>query len=50
MNEPIRDALLDLKRQIHDKAVYPSKSAGISPYISLKVFDAILQNYLNGLK
>ena len=42
-SEVAQDALLDLKRQIHDKAVYPHLS-GISPYISLKVFDAILNN------
>lgn len=38
--------LLELKKQIHDKATYPHGS-GIDPYISLKVVDAILQGYLN---
>ena len=38
--------LFDLKRQIHDKAVRPH-SAGIDAYISLKVFDAVLQNIIN---
>lgn len=45
----IKNALLELKKQIHDKATYP-ETQGISPYISLKVVDAILQNYLNNLK
>ena len=47
--EVARDILSDLKKQIHDKAVRPH-NAGIDAYISLKVFDAILQNYLNNLK
>ena len=49
MNESTRDALLALKREIHDKATYPSVQ-GVSPFISIKVFDAVLQNYLNSLK
>lgn len=47
--EIARDILSDLKRQIHDKAVHPH-SAGVDAYISLKAFDAILQNYINSLK
>lgn len=35
--------LLDLKREIHDKAVYPN-SQDIPNYISLKVFDAVLNS------
>ena len=38
-----------LKRQIHEKAVRPH-NAGIDAYIGLKVFDAILQGYLNKLE
>ena len=49
MFENTRNILHHLKRQIHDKAVYPH-NAGIDAYITLKAFDAILQNYLNGLK
>ena len=44
-----RELLHRLKHEIHDKAVYPH-NAGIDAYITLKAFDAILQNYLNGLK
>lgn len=40
--------LYRLKREVHDKAVRPH-NAGIDAYISLKVFDAILQGYLNKL-
>ena len=49
MFENTKHILLYLKRDIHNKATYP-ETQGISPYISLKVFDAILQNYLNNLK
>lgn len=49
MFENTRNILHHLKRQIHDKAVYPH-NAGIDAYITLKAFDAILQNYLNDLK
>lgn len=41
--------LYRLKREVHDKAVRPH-NAGIDAYISLKVFDAILQGYLNKLE
>lgn len=37
--------LSDIKRQIHEKAIYPHGS-GIDPYISLKVVDAIIQDAL----
>lgn len=49
MFENTKNILHHLKRQIHDKAVYPH-NAGIDAYITLKAFDAILQNYSNGLK
>lgn len=45
MSKETRDALLALKRDIHDHAVY-SNSQYIPPYISLKVFDVILQNHI----
>ena len=35
--------LSDLKKQIHDKAVYP-ETRSVKPYISLKVVDAIINN------
>ncbi len=44
MND-ISNALLDLKRQVHDKAVYPY-GHGIRSYITLREFDAILNNVL----
>lgn len=44
-----KEILSDLKKAVHNKAVYPN-SQDIPNYISLKVFDAILQNYLNNLK
>ena len=48
-SEVAKNALLELKKQVHDKAVY-TNSQDIPNYINLKVFDAILQNYLNNLK
>lgn len=45
----IANVLYDLKHKIHDKAVRPN-NAGIDAYISLKVFDAVLQGYLNKLE
>lgn len=44
MNETCK-ALLELKKQIHDRAVYPNTQE-VSPYITIKVFDAILQDYI----
>ena len=41
----IEHTLSDLKKEIHDKAVY-SKTQGINPYISIRTFDAILNNVL----
>lgn len=48
MFENTKHILHHLKQQIHDKAVRPH-NAGIDAYIGLKVFDAILQGYLNKL-
>lgn len=47
--EVVKNALLELKKQVHDRAVY-TNSQDIPNYVNLKVFDAILQNYLNSLK
>ena len=41
----IEHILSDLKKEIHDKAVYPNNS-GIDPYISLKVFDAVINKLI----
>lgn len=41
----IANVLYDLKHKIHDKAVRPN-NAGIDAYISLKVFDAIVQDLI----
>ena len=43
--EEAKQVLSDLKKQVHDKATYPHNS-GIDPYMSLKVFDAILNNII----
>lgn len=48
-SEVAKEVLLELKKQVHDKAVYIN-SQDIPNYINLKVFDAILQNYINNLK
>ena len=42
----VEHILSDLKKEIHDKAVYPY-SRDMLPYISIKAFDAILQTYIN---
>ena len=44
-SKEIRDVLYSLKRDVHENAVYPY-SQEISSYITLKVFDATLQNYI----
>lgn len=41
--------LSDLKKEIHDKAVYPHK-CGIEPYISLKKVDAVIQKYVEKVR
>lgn len=41
----VTKTLSDIKRQIHDHAIYPH-GAGINPYISLRVIDAIIQDAL----
>lgn len=44
MNETCK-ALLELKKQVHDHAVYPH-NAGIDAYITLKAFDLVLNNFM----
>lgn len=44
--ENIRDILLDLKREIHEKAIYPL-GRDINSFVNLKVFDAVLNNIIN---
>lgn len=43
--EVAKEILSDLKKAVHNKAIY-SHSAGIPHCIPLKVFDAILQDYI----
>lgn len=45
-NKIVRDVLSDLKKQIHNKAIYPGERS-LYPFITIKAFDAILQNYIN---
>ena len=42
----IANVLYDLKNKIHDKAVRPN-NAGIDAYVSLKTFDAVVQDFIN---
>ena len=44
--ETLMYILSDLKKEIHDRAVYPH-NAGISPYVSLKVVDALISNLMS---
>ena len=41
----VEHILSDIKRQIHDKAIYPN-CHGVEPYISLKVFDAVINKLI----
>jgi hypothetical protein len=45
MND-VSKALLDLKREIHDKAIYPH-GRDTYAFINIKTFDAILQMHIN---
>ena len=45
----IEHILSDLKKEIHDKAVYP-EARSVKPYISLKVVDAIIINKMEEIK
>ena len=44
-SEVAKEVLFELKRQIHDKAEYPHAIEAY-PFVSLKVFDAVLNNLL----
>lgn len=44
-SEIAREILSDLKRQIHDKAIYPGARDAYS-FVNIKVFDAVLNNVL----
>ena len=41
--------LSDLKKQIHDRTVYPH-SKGVMPYVTLKEIDAIIQSEIGKYK
>lgn len=43
--EALKYIFSDLKKEIHDKAVYPN-CHGVEPYISLKVFDAVINKLI----
>ena len=45
----VEHTLFDLKKEIHDKAVYP-EARSVKPYISLKVVDAIIINKMEEIK
>ena len=44
-----QEVLSNLKREIHDKAVYP-ETRSVKPYISLKVVDAIINNKMEEMR
>lgn len=48
-SEVAREILSDIKKQVQNKMVHAVSKDEYS-YINIKVFDAILQNYLNNLK
>jgi hypothetical protein len=48
-SEVAREILSDLKKKIHDRAVYPHNSH-IDPYISLKAVDAIIEKEISHAK
>jgi hypothetical protein len=45
----VTKTLSDIKRQIHEKAIYPH-NAGIKPYISVREVDAIIQDKLKHME
>lgn len=53
MEQEIREAVekhfRSLKIQVHNKAVFPDAKEEYA-YISLKVFDSILKNYIDNLQ
>lgn len=44
-----QDILLNLKKEIHDKAVYP-RGLGVRPYITVAAFDAIINNKIEEIR
>ncbi len=44
-SEVAKEVLLELKKLIHDKAVY-TNSQDVPNYVNLKVFDAVLNNFI----
>lgn len=44
-----QDVILDLKKEIHDKAVYP-RGLGVRPYITVAAFDAIINNKIEEIR
>lgn len=45
----VTKTLSDIKRQIHEKAIYPH-NAGIKPYISVREVDAIIEKEISHAK
>lgn len=43
------DVLYEIRRQIHDVAVFP-KTKTIDPYVNLKAVDAIISNHIKNKK
>lgn len=47
--EVLKYLLSDLKKEIHDKAVYPNVN-GVEPYIPVARVDALIQRYIDMVK
>jgi hypothetical protein len=47
--EAVTKTLSDIKRQIHEKAIYPH-NAGIKPYISVREVDEIIEKEISHTK
>lgn len=45
-SDAVLETLSALKKEIHDKAVYPC-SQGVAPYVLLNTIDGIVQKYIN---
>lgn len=48
-SEVAKEILSDLKKTVHDKAIY-TYSKELAPYVNLKVFDAVIADYLRRLE
>ena len=48
-NYKTEDLFSDFKKEIHDAAVYP-QARDVKPYITLKVLDAIINNYIEEIR